>query len=88
MIYIKSGNDSIRKILGIKSDAKYATFRSCFDDRGNYKLSPYLDDAYKSANPNQFEKDFVETDKKVNLLNAALSGKILRIFPIPKDAQQ
>ena len=86
LIYIKSGNDSIRKILGIKSDAKYATFRSCFDDRGNYKLSPYLDESYKAANPNQFEKDFVETDKKVNLLNAALSGKILRIFPIPKDA--
>ncbi|MDN3677043.1 cytochrome c biogenesis protein CcsA [Flavobacterium paronense] len=86
LIYIKSGNDSIRKILGIKQDAKYATFRSCFDDRGNYKLSPYLDDAYKAANPNQFEKDFIETDKKVNLLNAALSGKILRIFPIPNDA--
>jgi cytochrome c-type biogenesis protein CcsB len=86
LIYIKSGNDSIRKILGIPKDAKYATFRSCFDDRGNYKLSPYLEDAYKAANPNNFEKDFVETDKKVNLLNSALSGKILRIFPIPKDA--
>ena len=86
LIYIKSGNDSIRKILGIKSTDKYATFRSCFDDRGNYKLSPYLDESYKAANPNQFEKDFVETDKKVNLLNAALSGKILRIFPMPKDA--
>ena len=85
LIYIKSGNDSIRKILGIPSDAKYATFRSCFDERGNYKLAPYLDDAYKAANPNQFEKDFVETDKKVNLLNSALSGKILRVFPIPKD---
>ena len=32
-----------------------------------------------------FEKDFVETDKKVNLLNQATSGSILRIFPIPKD---
>ncbi len=86
LIYIKSGNDSIRKILGIASDAKYATFRSCFDEKGNYKLSPYLDEAYKAANPNQFEKDFVETDKKVNLMNSALSGKILRIFPIPKDS--
>ncbi|WP_293871276.1 cytochrome c biogenesis protein CcsA [Flavobacterium sp.] len=86
LIYIKGGNDSLRNILGIAADAKYATFRSCFDERGNYKLSPYLDQAYKAANPNQFEKDFVETDKKVNLLNAALSGKILHIFPIPKDA--
>lgn len=86
LIYIKNGNDSIRKILGLASNEKYATFRSCFDNKGNYKLSSYLDAAYKAANPNQFEKDFIETDKKVNLLNAALSGKILRIFPIPKDA--
>jgi cytochrome c-type biogenesis protein CcsB len=85
LIYIKKGNDSIRKIIGIEADAKYATFRSFFDERGNYKLSPYLDEAYKSATPNQFEKDFIETDKKVNLLNSALSGKILRIFPVPND---
>lgn len=85
LIYIKRGNDSIRKIIGIKAEDKFAPFRAFFDDRGNYKLSPYLDDAYKAANPNNFEKDFVETDKKINLLNAALSGKILRIFPIPKD---
>lgn len=85
LIFIKSSNDSIRKILGIPSDAKFATFRSCFDERGNYKLSPYLDAAYKAANPNSFEQGFIETDKKVNLLNSALSGKILRIFPIPKD---
>ena len=85
LIYIKSGNDSIRKIIGIEKSAKYAPFIAFFDNKGNYKLSPYLDDAYKSANPNNFEKDFVETDKKVNLLNQATSGSILRIFPIPKD---
>jgi cytochrome c-type biogenesis protein CcsB len=85
LIYIKKGNDSIRKIIGVKPEEKYAPFRAFFDGMGNYKLSPYLDDAYKAANPNNFEKDFVETDKKINLLNAALSGKILRIFPIVKD---
>jgi cytochrome c-type biogenesis protein CcsB len=85
LIYIKRGNDSIRKIIGIEPEAKYATFRSFFDEKGNYKLSPYLDEAYKAATPNQFEKDFIETDKKVNLLNSALSGKILRIFPVPND---
>lgn len=85
MIYIKSGNDSIRKIIGIDSKAKYAPFVTFFDEQGNYKLAPYLDAAYKAANPNQFEKDFVETDKKVNLMESALSGRILRIFPIPND---
>jgi cytochrome c-type biogenesis protein CcsB len=83
LIYIKSGNDSIRKIIGIDSKAKFAPFIKFFDEKGNYKLSPYLDAAYKAANPNQFEKDFIETDKKVNLMESALSGRILKIFPIP-----
>jgi len=85
LIYIKSGNDSIRKIIGIDSKDQYAPFIKFFDEQGNYKLSPYLDAAYKAANPNNFEKDFVETDKKVNLMESALSGSILKIFPIPND---
>lgn len=86
LIYIKAGNDSIRKIIGIDKEASYAPFISFFDEKGNYKLSRYLDDAFKNANPNQFEKDFIETDKKVNLMESALSGRILKIFPIPNDA--
>ncbi|MEN9982004.1 MAG: hypothetical protein RL542_1791 [Bacteroidota bacterium] len=85
IIYIKAGNDSIRKIIGVDSEAKFAPFISFFDAKGNYKLTPYLEAAFKSANPNQFEKDFIETDKKVNLMEAALSGRILKIFPIPND---
>lgn len=85
LIYIKSGNDSIRKIIGVDKEAKFAPFVNFFDQNGNYKLSPYLDAAYKAANPNQFEKDFIETDKKVNLMESALSGSILKIFPVPND---
>lgn len=83
IIYLRSGNDSIRKIIGVEKDAKHAPFVKFFDEKGNYKLSPYLESAYKAANPNQFEKDFIETDKKVNLMESALSGSILKIFPIP-----
>lgn len=85
LIYIKAGNDSIRKIIGIDKEAKYASFISFFDEKGNYKLSNYLDEAYKAANPDQFQKDFIETDKKVNLMEDALSGRILKIFPVPND---
>lgn len=85
LIYLKPGNDSIRHIIGVEHDAKYAPFIKFFDNVGNYKLSKYLDDAYKAAIPNQFQKDFIETDRKVNLLNSALSGSILKIFPIPRD---
>jgi cytochrome c-type biogenesis protein CcsB len=85
LVYVKSGNDSIRKILGVDVSQKLIPFAAFFDKEGNYKLSPYLDEAYKTANPNQFEKDFVETDKKINLLNSALFGNILKIYPIPGD---
>ncbi|HWS59926.1 MAG TPA: cytochrome c biogenesis protein CcsA [Flavobacterium sp.] len=85
LIYIKSGNDSIRKIIGIDAEQKYASFLDFFDSMGNYKLTPYLDAAYKAANPNNFEKDFKETDKKVILMESALSGAIMKIFPIPED---
>lgn len=85
LIYLRSGNDSIRKLIGVDIEAKTAPFIAFFDAKGNYKLSPYLDAAYKAANPNQFEKDFIETDKKVNLMESALSGRILKIFPIPND---
>ncbi len=86
LIYLKSGNDSIRKLIGIDKKDKYAPFIKFFDQKGNYKLSPYLDQAYKAAVPDQFQKDFIEADKRVNLLNSALSGSILKIFPIPGDA--
>lgn len=85
IVYVKTGNDSIRKIVGVDSGEKLISFKKFFDDKGNYKLAPYLEEAYKTPNPNQFEKDFVETDKKINLMNSALFGSILKIYPVPND---
>jgi len=85
IIYIKRGNDSIRRMLGIDEKQKYAAFMDFFDKQGNYKISTNLENAYKSSLPTQFEKDFIESDRKVNLLFSALEGDILRIFPKPND---
>ena len=86
MIYLKKDNDSIHKLIGVPVGEKYTSLVNFFDDRGNYKLTKVLDEAYKAAVPNQFQKDFIETDKKVNLLYSALSGQILKVFPVPGDA--
>ncbi|MEK9614206.1 MAG: cytochrome c biogenesis protein CcsA [Flavobacteriaceae bacterium] len=86
MIYLRRGNDSIRKLTGLDTKAKYAPLLAFFDNQGNYKLAELLEEAYRSGVPNQFQKDFIELDRKVNLLYSALEGKILRIFPIPSDA--
>lgn len=85
IIFIPKYNDSIHNLIGAEKGAKYVSLMKFFDTRGNYKLSPYLDEAYKAAVPNKFQKDFIETDKKVNLLYSALSGQILKVFPIPYD---
>ncbi len=83
IINLKKGNDSIRSIIGIPSDAKYASLADFFDDKGNYKLVDFLDDAHQASVKDQFQKDFITADEKVNLLYSAISGKILQIFPIP-----
>ena len=86
IIYLERGNDSIRKIIGVSKEAKYAPLISFFDDFGNYKLQKQTDEAYKEVVPNKFQKDYLDADKKVNLLYSAISGQILRFFPLPKDA--
>ena len=86
VIYLPRGNDSIRKTIGIDTGEKYARLIDFFDAKGNYKLSQLLDDAAHAAIPNKFQKDFIETDKKVNLLYSAVSGPILKVYPIPNDA--
>jgi cytochrome c-type biogenesis protein CcsB len=84
-IYLKKGNDSIRQIIGIKKEAKYAKFNDFIDSKGHYKLEEYLSEAYKTNTPNQFQKDFIEADKRIILLSNALFGNILKIYPIPND---
>ena len=86
IIYLKRGNDSLRKITGVAPKSKYASLVSFFDAQGNYKIASQLEQAYRVAVPNQFQKDFIEVDRRVNLLYSALEGKILRVFPIPDDA--
>jgi cytochrome c-type biogenesis protein CcsB len=85
MIYLKRGNDSLRRLTFMGKKEKYAPLLSFFDNEGNYKIAAQLEQAYRAAVPNQFQKDFIEVDKRVNLLYSALEGKIMRIFPVPND---
>ena len=84
-IYLKRGNDSLRSLAGVEEKSKYASFVDFFDKDGTYKLAKPLEGAYKAATPNQFQKDFIEPDRKINLLYSAIEGKVLRIFPVPDD---
>lgn len=85
IIFLKRGNDSIRIIAGRNKKEEFASFVDFFDENGAYKISSQLESAYKASLPNQFQKDFIELDRRVNLLFSAFEGNILRIFPIPND---
>src|SRR5690606_27153870 len=52
---------------------------------GNYKLQPYLEEAYRAAVPNGSQKEFKEADQRVNLMHNSLEGRAMKIFPVPND---
>ncbi|MBT8243863.1 MAG: cytochrome c biogenesis protein CcsA [Winogradskyella sp.] len=77
--------DSIKKIIGIDKSVKYARFVDFFDERGAYKLEPYLAEAYKTQTPTGHQKKFRETNDRVRLLFDVIEGNSLKIFPVPND---
>ncbi len=81
----KRENDSIRQIIGVKEGQKYLRATDMFDATGMYKLKPYLEEATSTTNPNQFQKDFIKVHERISLLNMALGGEILKIFPLLND---
>ncbi|MDB4158063.1 cytochrome c biogenesis protein CcsA [bacterium] len=86
IIFLKSKKaDTIRTILGLEKTAKYAALVDFLDPNLNYKLGPYLDDAYNTQVPTAIQKIFTETDQRVSLLFNTLDGSGLRLFPIPED---
>jgi len=86
VIYLKAKKaDSIRSLIGVPTDQKYVTLADFFTANGTYKLAPYLEEAYKAQVPNAFQKEFKETDQRVNLLYNTIEGRDLKLFPVPDD---
>ncbi|MDP3352401.1 MAG: cytochrome c biogenesis protein CcsA, partial [Flavobacteriaceae bacterium] len=85
IVYLEKGNTKVRNILGVDEDDKYARLADFFNEKGEYKLQSYQEEANKKSNKAKFEKDIVNIDKRVNLLYSALGGSILNILPIKDD---
>lgn len=85
IIEIKRENDSLRKILGVPKTERRVSLIDLVEPDGSYKLTPYLEKASSTNTPSSFEKDFLKTHEKFYLLNQALGGGILRVFPVPGD---
>ena len=86
VIYLKlKKGDSIRSIIGVDKSKKHVSLVDFFTERGEYKLAPYLEDAYKAQVPTGYQKEFKETDQRVNLLYNMIEGNSLKLFPIPNN---
>ncbi len=85
IIYIEKENTKLRDVIGIPHTQKYASLASFFDTKGNYKISELQQKAQKSNIKSKFEKDVINVDRRVNLLYSAITGAILKIFPVPND---
>ena len=61
IIYLKKKKgDSIRNIIGVSKEEKHIALVDFFTEIGEYKLAPYLEEAYRTTVPNAFQKEFKE----------------------------
>ncbi len=86
IIYVEKGNTKLRDLIGIPHDQKYASLADFFTEKGKYKIAKHQQDAQKTNIKSKFEKDVINVDKRVNLLYSAITGNVLRIFPIPNNS--
>ncbi|MDU7692662.1 MAG: cytochrome c biogenesis protein CcsA [Helicobacter sp.] len=86
IIYIN--DNKINKILGLKKDDKYASFSDFFNsNKRGYKLNNFIQEANRldPKKRNEFQKNIIKVDERINLVYSVFSGLILKIFPINND---
>jgi cytochrome c-type biogenesis protein CcsB len=81
----KGKNDSLRHVIGVPEEQKYVKATDFFTGKGQYKLEPYLREATATNIPDKFEQDFKDANARLGLLDQALSGRIVKIFPLLND---
>lgn len=83
IIYIKE--QSVRDAIGIST--KEASFFDFFDAEAKYKLEQSANNAFrkKPQEQNNFDKEIIKVDERLNILMMVFHGSILKIFPDSKS---
>jgi len=84
LIYVS--HQELRKLIGIAGS--YAAYSDFFDSRSEeYKLKQVVEIAErkKEAEKNQFDKDVIKVDERLNILFSTFSWDALRIIPKIND---
>ncbi|MFV0248736.1 MAG: cytochrome c biogenesis protein ResB [Tenacibaculum sp.] len=86
-IYLEKGNTQIRETLSLPKEAKYARFIDFYKADGSSKISHLVIEAQKKRIQNKFEQDIIKIERRIWLFSQALSGSILRIYPVPNNSE-
>jgi len=85
---IKIGHPKIAKILNAPIDTKYLKFSDFFEKEGNgYLLYDEVSNATrkKPAQRDQYDKELIKVDERVNISYMVYTGSLFKIFPKPND---
>ncbi len=84
---IKVSHPAIKKMLGVPVRDRYFPFYKAFDEDGNYKLYQAVEQAKrkKPARRNQFDKELIKIDERINIMYMVFTGELFRIFPLKGD---
>ncbi|MBV5277976.1 MAG: cytochrome c biogenesis protein ResB, partial [Campylobacteraceae bacterium] len=86
---IKVFHPELKKIIGLNEDQKYASFNDFFEKEGShdFKLTKYSEEANrkKPALRNQFDKDVLKVDERVNICYMVYMGEVFKMIPKQND---
>ena len=83
IIYLK--DKAVAEKIGLKE--KYVSFNEIFPDSANYKIRKYASESFikKPKERNDFDKEIIKIDERVNLYMKVMDGSLLKLFPSEYD---
>ncbi len=87
---IKVFHPTLKKIIGMGKDEKYASFNQFFGKTkgsSGYKLARYAEEASrkKPSDRNKFDKDVLKVDERLNICYMVYTGEIFKMIPKVND---
>ncbi len=88
---IRTANKEVNKIIGVDENAKFSSFSQFFEfpsEMAGYKLNSAVEEAIRKApgKRDKFDKAVLQVDERVNVAYMVYTGALLRIWPVPEDA--
>lgn len=81
---VRVTHPELKKLIGIDESVKYASYDDFFNpENGQYKLIKYVEasNRKKDAEKNQFDKDILKVDERLNILFYTYTLEAFRIIP-------